>query len=257
MLDVNIASDYGKIRSLFQIDNKEAEMADILTEIVENDRISSYIVDRFNFELDFEKTDFLSLLFYMGMLSIEEIDIGGVVLRTPNYVMKELYYKYYYRLLQEQKLIPFPSETAGDAVKEMAKYGKTDKLKAVIQAILLAHSTRDKANFSEKHIKTLFITLFYISGIYIVDSEPETERKYMDVLLIENKHYVIPHNYLFKLKYIKNKNISEEELVVFRQETKEQLISYRNSPKVQNVPDLRSYILIIVDAELRILEEIA
>lgn len=256
MLDVNIASDYGKIRRIFEINNQEEERVPLLLEIVENGKISSPIVPRFNFELDFTQHDFLSLLFYMGMLSIEAPDFDGVILRTPNYVMKELYYKYYYKLLEERQLMPFATPKLRNAVLEMAKYGKVDSLKELLQAILLAHSNRDKANFSEKHIKTLFITLFYVSGIYLVDSEPETERKYMDVLLIGNIQYNIPYNYLFELKYIKKKSISAKELANVRQETIAQLEAYKSSPKVQNIANLQSYILIVVDKELKILEQI-
>ncbi len=254
MLDVNIASDYGKIKSIFEIDGKEAERVPLLEKIVSDGKISTKLVERFNFELGFGKQDFLSLLFYMGMLSIEDVDLDAVVLRTPNYVMRELYYEYYYKLLEDSKLAPVIMEDVKDAIRNMAKYKDLSGFKALVEGILAAHSIRDKANFSEKHIKTLIITLFYISEIYMVDSEPETNRNYMDILLVGRFQYKVPYNFLFELKYAKK--ATAEELEKLRQDAILQLTSYRNTPKVQNIERLHAFILIVVDKELRILEEI-
>ncbi|MFN0204466.1 MAG: AAA family ATPase, partial [Bacteroidia bacterium] len=195
MLDDNIATDYGKIRAIFKIDNQENSRVQVLKDLVEKGEIVTEIVSRFNFEMEFGQREFISLLFYMGMLSIESEEFGRTKLRIPNYVMKELYYQYFWQLLRESQLAPVSLDGVADVVYQMAKYQNLEPLKALINEILSEHSTRDKANFSEKHLKTLFITLFYISNIYIVDSEPETRQKYMDVLLLGRRQYNIPHDF--------------------------------------------------------------
>jgi hypothetical protein len=264
MLDDNIATDYGKIRSIFKIDNQENARLQVLKDLVEKGEVVTEIVSRFNFEMEFGQREFISLLFYMGMLSIESEEFGRTKLRIPNYVMKELYYQYFWQLLRESQLAPVSLDGVADVVYKLAKYQDIEPLKELINEILSEHSTRDKANFSEKHLKTLFITLFYISSIYIVDSEPETRQKYMDVLLLGRRQYNIPHDFLFELKYVKKP--SKKQLLALggekiwleeiRQNTMNQLNMYRNTPKCQNLDKLRSYILIVVNMKIAIFEEI-
>ncbi len=122
MLDDNIATDYGKIRAIFQIEHQEHKRVGILKELVETGSIISPIVSRFNFEMDFEQQDFISLLFYMGMLSIESEEFGRSQLKMPNYVMKELYYQYFYQLLRESELTPVPLDGVAEVVYNLAKH---------------------------------------------------------------------------------------------------------------------------------------
>lgn len=265
MLDDNIATDYGKIRAIFQIENKEAMHRKVLEDLVENGEVSAKIVSRFNFEIEFGQQEFISLLFYMGLLSIKEVDFNVEVLQIPNYVIKTLYYEYFYQLLREDNLTKVPDYKVSEVVRHLARHNDVAPLTELINEILAEHSTRDKAHFSEKHLKTLFITLFYISGIYIVNSEPKTRQKYMDVLLIGRREFNIPHDFLFELKYVKKPkkedlaatNENEESwLEKLRQTTIQQLNNYRNTPKVQNMERLRCYILIVVNMKIEIFEEI-
>lgn len=264
MLDDNIATDYGKIRSIFKIDNQENTRLQVLKDLVENGEVSTQIISRFNFEMEFGQPEFISLLFYMGMLSIKAVDFNTEILQMPNYVIKTLYYEYFYQLLREENLSNVPAYKVSEVVRHLAKYNDVAPLMELINEILSEHSTRDKANFSEKHLKTLFITLFYISNIYIVDSEPETRQKYMDVLLLGRRQYNIPHDFLFELKYVKKP--SKKQLLALggekiwleeiRQNTINQLNTYRNTPKCQNLDKLRSYILIVVNMKIAIFEQI-
>jgi hypothetical protein len=264
MLDDNIATDYGKIRSIFQIENKEASRFQVLKDLVEKGEINAKIVSRFNFEMEFGQQEFISLLFYMGMLSIKEANFNAEILQMPNYVIKTLYYEYFYQLLREENLSNVPAYKVSEVVRDLARHNDVAPFAELINEILSEHSTRDKANFSEKHLKTLFITLFYISNIYIVDSEPETRQKYMDVLLIGRKQFNIPHDFLFELKYIKKPpkkvllELGGEKawLAQLRQDTVNQLNTYKNTPKCQNLDKLRSYILIVVNMKIAIFEQI-
>ncbi|MFN0200819.1 MAG: AAA family ATPase [Bacteroidia bacterium] len=272
MLDDNIATDYGKIRGIFQIENQEQKRVQVLKDLLEKGFVRTEIVSRFNFEMEFGQAEFISLLFYMGLLSIENQEFGRTQLKIPNYVIKALYFQYFYQLLRESELTPVSLDEVSEVVYQLAKYGDTDPLKELINNILAEHSLRDKANFSEKHLKTIFITLFYISNIYIVDSEPETKQKFMDILLLGRKDFKVPFNYLFELKYAKKpkkeeknaaENADNEEfdekvwLTKLREETITQLNTYRNTEKVRNIENLRSYILIVADMKIAFFEEIS
>ena len=87
MIDNNIASDYGKIRRLFKIQDEKTNYS-VLEMLINQDRITSSITAQFSFERDFTRTDFISLLFYLGFLSIEEAGLEDVVLSIPNHVIR-------------------------------------------------------------------------------------------------------------------------------------------------------------------------
>jgi hypothetical protein len=95
MLDVNIASDYRKIRSIFKIGGEETERLEILEELTEKGYIDFPLTRLYNLEDNFKDNDFLSLLYYMGMLTFQA-DLDFVWrFRIPNYVIKKLYFEYF------------------------------------------------------------------------------------------------------------------------------------------------------------------
>ncbi|NJL14830.1 MAG: AAA family ATPase [Microscillaceae bacterium] len=122
ILDVNIASDYGKIRRLFKLRNPE-QNNEILQKIVSLGAISGNITAQFSFEKEFEEDDFLSLLFYMGYLTIQGEVVGLKKFVVPNYVIRKLFIEYFAFLLREQEQIPYKASEVKEALIEMAMQG--------------------------------------------------------------------------------------------------------------------------------------
>ena len=58
-------------------------------EIIKNGGIVAKIVTRFSFDNMNDEDNFVSLLFYMGLLTNDSIIYGETKLRTPNYVKKK------------------------------------------------------------------------------------------------------------------------------------------------------------------------
>lgn len=94
LIDKNIASDYGKLGRMFDLKNKDANMQ-VLQDILKGEEIEGSITQGFSLEKDFDQDDFKSLLFYLGLLTIDEPILGGVSLKVPNYVIRELYFEYF------------------------------------------------------------------------------------------------------------------------------------------------------------------
>jgi hypothetical protein len=106
LLDPNIATDYGKIRKLFKIQGREAEQLAVLDTLTEMGDITARLTIQFSLEKKFTADDLVSLLFYMGFLTIKEREIGGFIFKFPNYVIERLYSSYFVDMLQEQKGLP-------------------------------------------------------------------------------------------------------------------------------------------------------
>ena len=95
MLDTNVVSDYRKIKNIFKIGDGEIEKYELLEELVQNGSIDFPLTRLYNLESEFTQNDFLSLLFYMGMLSVKELSTLGWRCEIPNYVIKRLYFEYF------------------------------------------------------------------------------------------------------------------------------------------------------------------
>ena len=51
--------------------------------------------------MEFTETDLVSMLYYLGYLTIEDEEIGYPKLNIPNKVMKEIYSEYFLEILNE------------------------------------------------------------------------------------------------------------------------------------------------------------
>ena len=96
-----IASDYAKLGNIFELKNKD-ENYKTLEDILKGEEIIARITSQFNLERKFNSEDFISLLFYLGLLTIKGEDFGDAILGTPNNTIKELYFDFYAKRLEEE-----------------------------------------------------------------------------------------------------------------------------------------------------------
>ncbi|MDY4077547.1 MAG: AAA family ATPase, partial [Clostridium sp.] len=101
LIDKNIASDYAKLGNMFKLKNRN-ENYKILEDILKGEEIIARITSQFNLERRFNDEDFKSLLFYLGLLTIKGEDFGDAILDTPNNVIRELYFDFYAKRLEEE-----------------------------------------------------------------------------------------------------------------------------------------------------------
>ena len=90
IIDVNIASDYTKLGKMLDLCQGE-EREKVIEKTVSGEGIVSEIRQKFNPAMEFTETDLVSMLYYLGYLTIEDEEIGYPKLNIPNKVMKEMY----------------------------------------------------------------------------------------------------------------------------------------------------------------------
>ncbi|MEM1124697.1 MAG: AAA family ATPase, partial [Bacteroidota bacterium] len=161
LLDANIASDYTKVRNMFGINNKAKENYEVLKEIIREGTVGAQLINRLTFEREWTRNEFVSLLFFQGILSIESKNVEQLTFKMPNFVIQRLYYQYFYELsLQTTNL----SMAAIDVVGKIEQFAQTNDFQPVIehiQDILTVHAVEDRAHFNEAHVKAVFIANFY------------------------------------------------------------------------------------------------
>ena len=152
LVDMNIASDYSKIGKMLDLCKGENRL-EILRKTVQGEPIESSIVEKFNPAIDFTETDMISMLYYLGYLTIAG-DLAGIPeLVIPNKVMKEIYASYFMQLMSQEAEFRIDNGTSVQILKEIALEGKIDKIVEVLRIYLKNLSNRDLIKFDEKYIK--------------------------------------------------------------------------------------------------------
>ena len=101
LVDMNIASDYSKIGKMLDLCKGE-NRAEIIEKTVSGEGILIEIVEKFNPAMKFAERELVSMLYYLGYLTISEEKLGRAELKIPNKVMEEIYSEYFMKILDEE-----------------------------------------------------------------------------------------------------------------------------------------------------------
>ncbi len=248
MLDTNIASDYGRIRQLFRLKGREAQHFGLLQRLLDEGEIRTSITQEFSFLKTFTDVDFLSLLYYTGLLTIKGQDLGEAILAIPNQVIEQLYYRYFSELLLEQlQEVPSPLD-AQAAVRTLARHNDPQPLLDLVADTLKQLSNRDWIQFNEASVKAILVSYLYSSQLYLIQPEQEVRPGYVDLLLQRREPFPAPHQFVFELKYLKKKDAQRLDEVVAEAQT--QLTGYLPSELLRSLADLRAWVVVFVGTEV-------
>jgi hypothetical protein len=237
MLDSNVASDYKAIMKLFNIGDSERNYS-ILEELIEKDSIIGAIKDRYDLNQNFTEDDFITLIYSMGFITIkDEITSGVYEFCIPNYVIRMLYFNYFAVQIGERNNFEI-SNSIGKILKQLL-LGDAKPFQEQLNTVIKTLSNRDHYGFREKHFQVITLALLSFADFYFIESQPEKDNKYPDILLI-GRDEKVPNNYLFELKWKKEKDSYSQ----VKKEGIKQVEGYLELDKVKNIPKLRSFLLI-------------
>ncbi|MCW5204253.1 AAA family ATPase [Desulfobulbus sp. US4] len=250
MLDDNIASDYGKIMRLFGIGDRESNF-ETLEELIVNGEIIGRHKGKLDLDMHkpFERNDFISLLLYMGFITISGTELDELRYRIPNYVIEQLYYRYFKTEIELRSQITIDSGSLKEAIRQLALRNNIAPLVDELRKILALFSNRDFMRMDEKHIKTVILTLLYQSEVYFIRSESEVNNRYPDILLLERNPIEVRYQFLFELKYSKKKD-GAKGLEEKRAEGIAQIRGYQELADIRGLPKLQSYLLLTDGTEI-------
>ena len=243
LVDVNIASDYSKIGKMLDLCKGE-KRAEIIEKTVSGEGILSEITQKFNPAMEFTDTDLVSMLYYLGYLTIEGIEVGFPKLKVPNKVMREIYAEYFLKTLG-QEFNNGIIDSYSEITKELALEGKIDKIIEILQKYLKNLSNRDYQRFDEKYIKLIFYCISMNLKIYNVKSELEVQREYPDILLVPRDRTKGYNAVMVEFKYLKKGEVSK--LKEKQKEAKEQILKYSNYDEIKDIEKLNKYTVVAVN----------
>ena len=237
MLDVNVASDYKAIMKLFNIGDGDRNYK-VLEELIETNSIIGSIKDRYDLNQEFSRDDFITLIYSMGFITIKEELFGDkYIFEIPNYVMKILYFNYFAIELERRNNLKINGDIS--LILTDLALGNLEPFKIQLNGVIKTLSNRDHYGFREKHFQVISLALLSFADFYFIESQAEKENKYPDIMLI-GRDEKVPNNYLFELKWLKEKDSYE----TVKKEGIEQVEGYLKLDKIKAIPKLRSFLLL-------------
>jgi len=243
LIDTNIASDYSKIKNIFYINNS-TDHQQKLNEIITKEETTASITEKYSFERSFTPDDFVSLLFYNGMLTIKESQFALIKFQIPNYVIKEIYWSFFKDEILKKWEIGINESNLQQALNDLAINNNMQRWIGEIEKVLGLLSNRDYQNFDEKYVKMLFITLASLSQLYIIKSEAEVAKEYPDLMYLFRKPYEPNYQFLIELKYLKKSE--SRKLAKTMEAAKEQVERYFEKPELKQMEKLKVYAVVFV-----------
>ena len=250
LIDVNIASDYSKMGKMLDLCKSE-QKAEIIAKTISGEGISRNITSKFNPAIEFTETDMISMLFYLGYLTIQDKLLETPKLGIPNRVMKEIYSDYFLANVKKELQLEI-YEDYPIIANDIATEGNIEKVVELLHIYLKKLSNRDYIKFDEKYIKILFYSIVMNIGFFRIKSEMEVQRKYPDLLLIPKRDQEKYYGVMIEFKYLKKEQANQ--LQEKQEEARKQIQEYSEFEEIKSIPNLKKYTIIAVNDELYIEE---
>ena len=247
LVDVNIASDYSKIGKMLSLCKGEDRIS-IIEKTIAGEGILTEIVQKFNPAMEFTERELVSMLYYLGYLTIYEKKLGKAELKIPNKVMEEIYSSYFMKILDEKTNMQIEENEYNEILEEVALEGRIDKIVKLLQKYLKNLSNRDYQRFDEKYIKLIFYCIVMNLKIYTVKSEMEVEREYPDIVLIPRQKDKGYNSIMVEFKYLKK---AEESQVEEKQkEARMQIERYSSYEEIKDIEKMNKYTVVVVNDKI-------
>ena len=234
MVDPNTMTDYGKLKRLIEIDNMEENRLRIIHEITEKGYIQGILVSHFPAERIMDYDNFVSLLYYYGMLTIGGVEGELLTLTIPNNNVRLQYYRY---LRDEYREIsPISTTELSKCYVRAAIHGDWRPL---IEFICKAyHDTTAVRQLieGERNLQGFMNAYLSLTNYYQVAPEMEFSHGYCDFFLLPNylTYPMVAHSYILELKYLKS-DATEAEAEKQWTEAVDQIKTYAADKKLQSM----------------------
>ena len=234
MIDPNTMTDYGKLKRLIEIDNMEENRLRIIHEITEKGYIQGILVGHFPAERIMDYDNFVSLLYYYGMLTIGGVEGELLTLIIPNNNVRLQYYRY---LRDEyREIAPVSTTELSICYGRAALHGDWRPL---IEFICKAyHDTTAVRQLieGERNLQGFMNAYLTLTNYYQVAPEMEFSHGYCDFFLLPNylTYPMVVHSYILELKYLKT-DATEAEAEKQWAEAVAQIKTYAADKKLQSM----------------------
>ncbi len=262
LIDHNVRIDYGKLRHLVQIDRRLNGNFSRLREIIETGEQVSPIKTSFPVEGLMRQDNFISLLYYLGLLTFAGEREGRPLLKIPNRTVQQLMYGYLREAYYDAEVFKPSTWDLADKLNRMAYRGDWEAFFDELSTrIGQQASVRDYLQ-GEKMIQGFLLAWLNLSPYFTIWSEREQGGGFVDLYLAPFyfRYPDMRHAYLIELKYLKRGEDAPEKRREALEEGRQQLRRYADDPRVRQAlgaAHLHPLVLLYSGWELVWREEVA
>ena len=236
LIDTNVRIDYGKLRHLLTVNRQLNGNFDLLRHIIGEQTAESTIQLSFPLEQLDQRENFLSLLYYFGLLSIRDVAHGVPRLGIPNQTVKRLMYGYLRDAYDDVEVFSVDVYTFSRLMRQMAYEGAWRPVLDFLRDALAEQTGIRDYMDGEKVIHGFVAAHLSMVGQFILHSEYELNKGYADLYLepFLAQYPDIQYGYVLELKYLKRRESLDESVVAQKvQEAVLQVRSYLADPSLR------------------------
>ena len=259
MVEDNIRIDYEKLRMLIRKDKEFAHDASIIQTLVSQGFITGKLKKGFPAMNITNPDNFVSLLYYFGMLTISGMHEGDTKLTIPNMVVQEQLYTYLLNTYNEADL-SFSSYEKDQFSRALAYRGDWQSYFDYIADCLKRYASQRDKQKGEFFVHGFTLAMTAQNRFYRPISEQDTQAGYVDIFLCPMLEIYsdMAHSYIVELKYAKYKD-PESRVEELRQEAIAQANRYADTDTVRHAigtTRLHKIVVVYKGMEMRVCEEV-
>lgn len=259
MVETNIRIDYDKLRMLIRHDKEFAHDASIIQQLVTQGFVIGTLNENFPAERINDPDNFLSLLFYFGMVTIDGTYKGETKFIIPNEVVRDQMYTYLLDTYKENDLV-YDRYSKGKLESKLAYDGQFKAYFEYIADCLKKYSSQRDKQKGEAFVHGFTLAMTSQNKFYRPISELDNDGGYADIFLspLCDIYKDMVDSYIIELKYSKSQTTDEQVKKLF-EEASAQISRYADSDMVREAvktTKLHKLVVIYRGAEMVACEEI-
>ena len=259
MVETNIRIDYDKIRMLIRHDKEFSHDASIIQQLVTQGFVTGSLNENFPAERINDPDNFLSLLFYFGMVTIDGTYKGDTKFIIPNEMVRDQMYTYLLDTYKDNDL-EYDTYSKGRLESKMAYDGQFKPYFEYIADCLKRYSSQRDKQKGEAFVHGFTLAMTSQCKFYRPISELDNEGGYADIFLspLCDIYKDMVDSYIIELKYCKS-STSDDQVKELLGEASAQISRYADSDTVREAvktTHLHKLVVIYRGAEMVACEEI-
>lgn len=259
MIESNIRIDYEKLRMLILKDKEFVHDASVIQTLVSQGYITGDLKESFPAVSITNPDNFVSLLYYFGMLTISGMYEGKTKLTIPNQVVREQIYTYLLNTYNDADLT-FSSYEKSELSSALAYRGNWQAYFGYIADCLKRYASQRDKQKGEFFVHGFTLAMTAQNRFYRPISEQDTQAGYVDIFLcpLLNIYSDMKHSYIVELKYAKYKD-TESRVEELRREAIAQADRYAGTEVVESgvgTTQLHKIVVVYKGMEMVVCEEV-
>ena len=259
MIEDNIRVDYNKLRMLIRKDKEFAHDASVIQTLVSQGYITGELKTGFPAEEIAMPDNFVSLLYYFGLITIDGTYRGSTRFIIPNQVVRDQLFRYLLDTYNDVDL-QYSSYDKHHKDEVLAYDGEWREYFQYIADCLYTYASQRDKQKGEAFVHGFTLAMTAQNKFYRPESEKDTQGGYADIFLLPLTEIYkdMKHSYIVELKYAKGKD-SDEVVSRLREEAIAQANRYADTEVVKrNIGHTTLHKIVVVyrGMEMMVCEEV-